>query len=505
MEVARWTFPRRGLLAVAAVAMLAFAAPAHATVGQARTSGPQYDRNPTVVQDGALTYLFFARSATPCNRLAGCNPDSLTYDLYYKVSSNGGKDYGPPQLAALNPLTAPIFYGRTIAATRTDDGTIHLFWASGGNSTTLYHVEKLPGAPVFTPPVPVVGIASVNGTFNVEAVSVGQDIYLYTEECCAPDDTGIWAYSYAAGVASGRTLVSLNKNLPKAIVDKGPGPFRFRMTMTDASAYPTVDVYVASSVDGLTWTPPELVIHEDGVSHWDPNLAQLPNGRYYLHYAPDEEQGTGRQRIGITTSNDFVRWSAPHELTPGFTAGTEYWDYWPEGFVLGNKLTLYYTSERGFGANETGTGHIWSTPGFGGLDENEAANGSFESGSASPTAWSAHGAASWVAGGTDGARSVSAGPLGSWTSEPIAVEPRAMYVVAADTAGPGGSVVVEQLSPFGVVVGALSQTIGVLPFGWFQTVDDTVTVGSGVSAVRVRLAGGLLGTTTFDDVRFWQQ
>jgi hypothetical protein len=80
-----------------------------------------------------------------------------------------------------------------------------------------------------------------------------------------------------------------------------------------------------------------------------------------------------------------------------------------------------------------------------------------------------------------------------------------MYVVAADTAGPGGSVVVEQLSPFGVVVGALSQTIGVLPFGWFQTVDDTVTVGSGVSAVRVRLAGGLLGTTTFDDVRFWQQ
>jgi hypothetical protein len=269
MEVARWTFPRRGLLAVAAVAMLAFAAPAHATVGQARTSGPQYDRNPTVVQDGALTYLFFARSATPCNRLAGCNPDSLTYDLYYKVSSNGGKDYGPPRLAALNPLTAPIFYGRTIAATRTDDGTIHLFWASGGNSTTLYHVEKLPGAPVFTPPVPVVGIASVNGTFNVEAVSVGQDIYLYTEECCAPDDTGIWAYSYAAGVASGRTLVSLNKNLPKAIVDKGPGPFRFRMTMTDASAYPTVDVYVASSVDGLTWTPPELVIHEDGVSHWN--------------------------------------------------------------------------------------------------------------------------------------------------------------------------------------------------------------------------------------------
>ena len=69
MEVARWTFPRRGLLAVAAVAMLAFAAPAHATVGQARTSGPQYDRNPSVVSFGGTTYLFFARSQQDCNRL----------------------------------------------------------------------------------------------------------------------------------------------------------------------------------------------------------------------------------------------------------------------------------------------------------------------------------------------------------------------------------------------------------------------------------------------------
>lgn len=502
------------LLAAAGLAALAVITPAAAAVGQARTSGPQYDRNPSVVQDGALTYLFFARSVLPCNRLGTppCNPDVLKYDLYYKVSSDGGRTYGPPQLAATNAATGnPLFYGRTIAATRSVDGagqgTLHVFWASGGNSTVLYYVEKGPGDTSFSTPQPVAGIQSANGVFNVEAVSVGPDVFLYTEECCTPLDNGVWAYEFAAGTASGRTLVSLGKNLPKAIVDNQPGPFRFRMTMTDATLYPTVDVYVSSSTDGLTWTPPEQVVSREGVSNWDPNLAQLPNGRYYLHFAPDEEQGAGRQRIAVTTSNDFARWTTPREVSPGFTAGTEYWDYWPEGFVLRNKLTLYYTSERGFDANPTGVGHIWTTPGFGGLDRNQVANGSFESssGGLGPDGWSASGPAAYAGGGTDGARSVTAGPLGSWTSAPIAVEPGATYVVSADTAGVGGSIVVEQLSATGQVLSALTQRLGALPLDFFQTVDDAVVVGGDASSVRVRLEGGLAGTTSFDDVRLWRQ
>lgn len=55
-------------------------------------------------------------------------------------------------------------------------------------------------------------------------------------------------------------------------------------------------------------------------------------------------------------------------------AGVEYWDYWPEGFLRNRRIVLFYTSERGFTKGqtrqETGIGHIWSTPGFGGLDGN---------------------------------------------------------------------------------------------------------------------------------------
>jgi hypothetical protein len=507
---------------VLAVILLVLPPIANAKVGQARTAGFNYDRNASVVQDGALTYLFFARSIVPCNRLAGCNPDVLKYDLYYEVSPDGGKTYGPPQVAATNVETAnPIFYGRTIAAVRSVDGTgagtLYVFWASGGNETTLYYISKAPSASAFTDPAPVLFGALPLQAFNVEAVAVGANVYLYTEECCtlAP---GIYSYAFAAGVATGHNLVAANKSIPKAIVDNQGG---FRMTMVDATTYPTVDVYVDSSVDGLTWPAPEvLVVHEECVSNWDPNLAQLPNGRYYLHFAPDRtfaesptgcdettnENDVGRQRIAVTTSNDFVRWSAPRDVSPAFKADEQYWDYWPEGFVLGNKLTLYYTSERDFDVYPRGTGHIWTVPGLGGLDQEKLSNGSFETSTSgsSPDGWSSAGNTAYVRGGTVGAWSVTTGPLGSWVSAPIAVDGGRLYGVAADVTG-SGTVVVEQLSATGTVVGALTQTLSAANVPVFETLDSVVAVGDGVSTIRIRLEGSLLGGAAFDDVHVWEQ
>jgi hypothetical protein len=488
--------------------MLAAAAPASAKVGQPRTTGDSYDRNPSVVQDGPLTYLFFARSEEqPCNRLAGCDADNVDYDLYYKLSTDGGKTYGPATLAAINPDGPGPFRGRTIAAVRiggagADAGTLDVFWASGADADALYVVKKAPTANAFAPAMLVPGTHAP--VFNVEALARGGTVYVYTEECCGMLTSGIYSYVYdGTSVAGGTVAAAPDRNLPKGIVDVNG---TIRLTFVDSTHYPTVDVWVASSTDGLAFPDQHPIVHEVNVSNWDPNLAQLPNGRYYLHFAPDN--GLGRQRIAVTTSNDFVNWSAPHEVTPGFTSGTPYWDYWPEGFVLGNKLTLYYTSERAIGAAEPGIGHVWSDPGFSGVDaDNLAPNGSFESSATgiAPDAWTPAGDATYTSGGTDGARSVSAGALGTWTSAPIAVQPGATYVVGADVLGSGGTVSVEQLSATGAVVGALTRTVAGLPGGFFQTVDDTVTVDSGVSAVRIKIAGGLTGQSQFDDVRLWRQ
>ena len=364
-------------LAVAGLmlSMLAAAAPASAAIGQPRTAGDagRYDRNASVVQDGALTHLFFARSQNPCDRLDGCNPDAEQYDLYRKTSADGGKTYGPAQLVALNPDGPGPHRGRTIAATRREsDGTVFVFWADGGSQSQLYYVrETSPSSGTFTPAAaPVLGPGTVD-VFNVEAVSRGSDVYLYTEETEGAT-YGIHARTFAEPTASAATVVEADRNLPKAIVDNTGV---VRMTYVDASNYPTVDVYVESSADGLAWPQPgQLVVTDPGASNWDPNLIQKPNGQFYLHFAPDREEGAGRQRIALTKSDDFVVWTTPHEITPGFKGGVEYWDYWPEGVIRDNQVVLYYTSEREVQqdgtSRPTGIGHIWTDPGFGGLDHN---------------------------------------------------------------------------------------------------------------------------------------
>lgn len=365
---------KRALFATAALLALLPAASASADVGQSRTAGDagRYDRNASVVQDGALTYAFFARSQNPCNRLAGCNPDQEQYDLYRKVSADGGKTYGPAQLVALNPDGAGPHRGRTIAATRREsDGTVYVFWADGGSQSQLYYVkETTPNSGVFGPALPVGG-PGLDDVFNVEAVSRGSQVLLYTEESESAG-YGVYAREFTDPNASAATLVEADRNIPKAIVDHAGV---VRLTYVDASAYPTVNVLVESSADGLNWPQPgQLVVTEPGVSNWDPSLVEKPNGQFELYFAPDREEGAGSQRIATTKSNDFVRWTTPHEITPGSKGNVEYWDYWPEPFLRDNQVVLYYTSEREVQQDRTnrptGIGHIWTDPGFGGLDRN---------------------------------------------------------------------------------------------------------------------------------------
>src|SRR5687768_11659425 len=92
---------RTSLVAGAAAVLLGASTLAGAAVaplgpGAPITSGSAYDRNPSVVQDGAVTRAFFARTEDPgCNRLApdNCPADNTTYDLYEMDSLDGGQTW----------------------------------------------------------------------------------------------------------------------------------------------------------------------------------------------------------------------------------------------------------------------------------------------------------------------------------------------------------------------------------------------------------------------------
>jgi hypothetical protein len=340
--------------------------------GRPITVGTHYDRNASVVRDGKNTYTFFARSQlAPCNRLAGCDPDQRKFDLFYMKSADGGRSYGSAQLAATNPDPTPDlspltpyggFRGRTIAAIKAGN-KVTVFWADGGNERELYKVEKSSSNDTFGPPT----IVPVSETvFNVEAITRGNQAFLYTEGT-GISGYGVYAHTYSAGAPGPAVLVRLDRNIPKAIVDKRG---LIRMTYVDATPYPKVDDYVTSSTDGIAFGPEVLAVAGGpNESNWDPNLLQL-GGTYVLFFAPDRQEGTGKQQIAFAWSRDFVTWTRGGDITPGRKNGVEYWDYWPEPVGDGGSPYLLYASERG-ATDPTGIGHIWQIAGKGGQDDDD--------------------------------------------------------------------------------------------------------------------------------------
>jgi len=123
---------------------------------------------------------------------------------------------------------------------------------------------------------------------------------------------------------------------------------------------------------------------------------------------------------------------------------------------------------------------------------NKVQNGDFQQSSSgtAPDHWSSSGSTSYPQ-STDGNRSASAGPGGSWTSDAIAVTSGAKYGLAVDVAG-GGTIQIEQLSAVGSVLATLSSV-------------SSFTALADATQVRLRLVGGLIGTATFDNARMWDE
>jgi Ca2+-binding RTX toxin-like protein len=355
-----FSLARRVLALCFALALVAPASAAAADeISDARqlTAGANYDRNPSVVVDGDDVWMFFARTQSACDRIetiGACNADETQYDLYMRHSSDGGQTFGPSTEVAPNPDPLPVpppgFRGRTIAATQTDDGDIHVFWADGGSGGPAYHFRSDDGGATFDE------LSALDGThhFNVEAVADGDDVLVYTQR---NDGTGLEVRRRdgTSEIFGGPALIpnTENNTIPKVTRDASG---TYRMVTSNNGA-----VDRATSTDGVVWSDPAPTIAAGaGVTHWDPTIAQAADGRFFLFDAPD--LGNGSQKIDFRTSTDFTNWSGPTELTTGIEGtSNRYWDYWPEAAVIDGELTVFYTSERpGPGDTNAGTGHIFS-------------------------------------------------------------------------------------------------------------------------------------------------
>jgi uncharacterized protein len=131
---------------------------------------------------------------------------------------------------------------------------------------------------------------------------------------------------------------------------------------------------------------------------------------------------------------------------------------------------------------------------------NKIRNGSFEESSAGkvPDGWSSSGPTSYGVGGSDGTRSVSTKPGGSWTSEPVDAAPGANYEISIDAAGAGGTLLVQQLAADGTATVTSLPVAAALSFAPSQL---TVTALPTTVRLRIVLVGAFTGSTTFDNVQ----
>jgi hypothetical protein len=131
---------------------------------------------------------------------------------------------------------------------------------------------------------------------------------------------------------------------------------------------------------------------------------------------------------------------------------------------------------------------------------NQVSNPSFEQSSngSSPDSWSSSGSTAYENGGSDGSRSVSTGPGGSWTSDPVPVEEGSSYEASVAASGAGATLLVQQLAADGTVLAATAQPL--LPTSLFTLTSLHLSAIAGAAQVRVVLIGGLTGKTTFDEV-----
>jgi immune inhibitor A len=136
---------------------------------------------------------------------------------------------------------------------------------------------------------------------------------------------------------------------------------------------------------------------------------------------------------------------------------------------------------------------------------NKLKNGSFEASSSgsSPDGWTGAGTTSYGEGGSDGSKSVTAGPGGTWASDPVVVQAGEKLDLSVASSGAAGTVLVQQLSATGAVLSSLTTPLAGTSAGTWRTVEQTITVPVGVTQLRVVLLGGALGTTRFDAVGLW--
>lgn len=323
------------------------------------TTDPHYDRNPSLFQANDGTYwLFFARGRSPIGiRGASYDPDSDSYDIYYKTAKS------LPGLQKAQEIMVPgsnSSHGqRDVAALQANDGKIWVFSSTGFGlgENQIYYFNYYDGS--WQGPVAIdIDVQQGKWIGHIDALEYDGKIWVFYDA-----EYSLKAVYYDEGSWHGPFGIASDATLGKAIVDNGIFYVVWSYVDPDLNIWGGYIGLSTSDDDGNSWDTYGPIASWLGATNWDPVLIKDKN-TFRLFWAPD----TGIEGQFIATSKStnptgLSSWSTPVRVTTASYGDNKWWDFWPEPYKKGRgcegSLCMFYTSERNSDGTEMIDGNIW--------------------------------------------------------------------------------------------------------------------------------------------------
>jgi hypothetical protein len=307
------------------------------SLGKSVTSTTNYyERDPELLKASSGTwFLVYAKSQMTYT--AGGNPDALIYDVNYSTSTDNGDTWTECDASKRMTLSGANFWPATIVEA---DGQI---WIIASNLATgdIYYQATADDGGTWSSPTKILTATQTIGSFHLDAVAVGDDIFVFFAGWAETD--GIYCMKYDSGTDSWgapvQTLAGAYR-MPRVIMNGSV--FLMVSTVWSNLCYSTT-----SDPISVPWTTVNIPGTESpaGGASSDPSIFLDNVGVIWVLYAP--WYSTDRQHIAYLTSSDNgLNWSAVYPFTAAQFGSNYWWDYRPYISQDGARMLIFFAGEQ---------------------------------------------------------------------------------------------------------------------------------------------------------------
>jgi parallel beta-helix repeat protein len=305
------------------------------------TSNSEYDRNPSIINDGTNYWLFYTKgdnTSTSGVRGPSYNPDADTYVVYYKTAGTiAGLVAASETKLALSESNRPANFDQRVVSATYFKGKVYAFVSSGQSGTDrgLYYYEYSGGT--WSGPTTLIADAMARGG-HVNVTSDDNRVYIVWESSDGSSD----CYTWDGTNLSSKVDISAG-NMPKITLFTGTVrgvAVLYVVNIEDGTG--DVEVFQAATDTLPGFGPHSTAIQGTGL--YDPCIFNDGSNLYVVSapYIGGEDRQYLVQAKSVGTS---VNWAVAKSVSYGGHGSTAWWDYWPCGYHDGNDAYIFFTTE----------------------------------------------------------------------------------------------------------------------------------------------------------------